>query len=125
MPGVRLRIALEPGCSCERLYPEMKAVAEACGCEVVNGSYGCCGKAVPDVQKRLMDEREAECGGADAVVVGCPNCLSFYDSYPGGIPVLHLSELVCLAAGDGSSLKYHKLKLGDLRWETPCSSSNP
>ncbi len=93
----------------------MRKVVEACGCEIVNHASGCCGKGTDRVGAPLMDEREAECRGADAIVVGCPNCLSFYDSYPNGIPVLHISELICLAAGDSFTQKYHRIKLGAAR----------
>lgn len=111
LPGAGLKVSMEPGCSVEEYSEQFRAVIEACGCTVVNSTYGCCGKGIPGVQQGLMAEREAESEGADAVVIGCPNCLTAYDTYEGGLPVLHISELVCLAAGDESPLRYHRIKL--------------
>ena len=68
---------------------------------------GCCGKAVKDVSGKLMRERQESMKGCDAAVVACPACYMFYDNCQDGIPVFHISELVALAAGDRSCLKYH------------------
>lgn len=103
-----LKVALEPGCSAAVFHKEMRAVAEAMGCEVVNSTSGCCGKYA-DVSEGLMKDREAECQGADVIVVGCPMCLVRYDDVPGGMPVVHMSELVAMAAGDLSTLERHKI----------------
>ena len=83
--------------------------AEAMGCEVVNTSMGCCGKNTT-VAGPLMDEREAECAGADWIVVGCPMCQVKFDAYPDGIPSMHISELVAMAAGDTESLRHHRIR---------------
>lgn len=103
-----LRVGMEPGCSAMRFKREMRAVLEAMGCEVVNGETGCCGKGTP-LAPPLMDERESECSGAEWIVVGCPMCLVKYDSREGGIPTMHISELVALAAGDSRSLGHHRI----------------
>ncbi len=103
-----LKIALEPGCSAMAYAREMREVSEAMGCEVVNRTMGCCGKRA-DVSARLMKEREEECRGADLIVVGCPMCLTKYDEQPGGMPVVHISELVAMASGNLESLRYHAI----------------
>ncbi|MBR6203722.1 MAG: (Fe-S)-binding protein [Candidatus Methanomethylophilaceae archaeon] len=105
-----LKVALEPGCSAAVFAKEMREVAEALGCEVVNRKHGCCGK-YSDVSDSLMEERESECKGADVIVVGCPMCLVRYDDRPGGLPTIHVSELVALASGDTSTLERHKIVL--------------
>ncbi len=102
------RVAMEPGCAGEPYSKEMRAVIEALGCEVVNNTFGCCGKSAP-VSVSLMAERQEECDGADFVVVGCPMCQVKYDSYQGGVPVMHISELVALAAGDTETLRFHTI----------------
>ena len=108
--GKPLKVAIEPGCSKSVSYDEMRAVAERMGCDVVNIKRGCCGKYA-DVSEGLMKDREAECQGADVIVVGCPMCLVRYDDYPGGLPVVHVSELVAMAAGDFSTLRHHKISM--------------
>ena len=90
---------------------DFRMIVEATGVEIINKSYGCCGKSIPDISDKLMAERQAECQGADFIVVGCPNCLTFYDNVPNGVPVVHLSELIAMAAGDRETVKFHKLKL--------------
>ena len=104
-----MKVAVEPGCSAMRFSGEMRAVAEAMGCEIVNREMGCCGKYSP-VSSELMEERERECAGADFIVVGCPMCLIRYEDCEGGIPAVHIAELVAMAAGDASTLEYHKIK---------------
>ena len=111
-----LKVALEPGCSAMRFKNEMKAVAEAMGCEVVNSSMGCCGKYSP-VSEALMDERESECASADVAVVGCPMCLVRYESREGGVPAVHIAELVAMAVGDRRTLPFHNNKPADGSWE--------
>ena len=101
------RVAIQPGCSAWEFRKEMTAVIEAMGCKPMGNKMGCCGKNVR-VSEPLMEEREAECAGADYVIVACPMCFQKYDSYPDGIPVLHIAELVAMAAGDDSTLKYHR-----------------
>lgn len=109
------KVAIEPGCSAMRFKKELKDIAEAMGCEVVNSSMGCCGKYSP-VSEALMDEREAECAGADMAVVGCPMCLVRYEDREGGIPTVHVAELVAMAAGDRRTLPFHKNKPSDGSW---------
>ena len=104
-----MKVAIEPGCSAMPFKNEMRAVVEAMGCEVVNTSMGCCGKGTPEAGA-LMAEREAECEGADWIVVGCPMCLVKFDAQPDGIPAMHIAELVALASGDGKSLDHHRLR---------------
>lgn len=104
----RLRVGMEPGCSAECMIKEMKAVLERMNCEVVNTTVGCCGKNAP-VNVPLMKEREEECAGADLIVVGCPMCFIKFDSQKDGLPVVHLAELVAMAAGRRESLAFHKI----------------
>ncbi|AGI48027.1 Fe-S oxidoreductase [Thermoplasmatales archaeon BRNA1] len=111
LPGVDMRVAIEPGCSAEKSYRSIREVVEATGATVMENTRGCCGKKIPGVNEALMREREEECRGADAIILCCPNCMLFYDGYPDGIPVLHISELVCLAAGDSSTQRFHKIGL--------------
>ena len=82
---------------------------EAMGCEVVNTTMGCCGKNTP-VAGPLMEEREAECAGADWIIVGCPMCQVKFDSHPDGMPAMHIAELVAMAAGDTESLRHHIIR---------------
>ena len=110
------KVAIEPGCSAMEFKGEMRAIAEALGCEVVNTSMGCCGKYSP-VSEALMDEREAECAKADVAVVGCPMCLVRYEGRDGGVPAVHIAELVAMAAGDRSTLRFHKNKPSDGSWD--------
>lgn len=104
----RLKVGMEPGCSAECMIKEMKAVLERMNCEIVNTTIGCCGKNAP-VNVPLMKEREEECAGADLIVVGCPMCFIKFDSQKGGLPVVHLAELVAMAAGRRESLAFHKI----------------
>lgn len=106
--GKPLKVALQPGCSAMDLKKETRAVVEAMGCTPIGNTMGCCGKNV-DVSVPLMAEREAECAGADVIVVGCPMCFVKYDSQEGGIPVVHIAELVAMAAGDRTSLGFHRI----------------
>ncbi len=103
-----VKVAMEPGCSAMPFKNEMKAVLQAMGCEIVNTRMGCCGKSTP-IAAPLMTERMEECSGADWIVVGCPMCLVKFDSYDGGVPTMHISELVALASGDDESLKHHMI----------------
>jgi heterodisulfide reductase subunit B len=53
------------------------------------------------LQKKLSDIRKAE---ADCIVTSCPACFMRFDMLPQelkdlGVPVLHISELLCLAFG--------------------------
>ena len=103
------RVAMEPGCAVESMAGKIKDVLTALGCEVVNKTYGCCGKSAP-VAVSLMAERQEECSGADFAVVACPMCQVKYDSYDGGVPVLHIVEVVAMAAGDTSTLEFHRIR---------------
>ena len=104
----KLSVAIEPGCQAEHLLSEMREVVEAIGCTVINDRIGCCGKDTR-VSSSLMRERMEECSGCDVIVVGCPKCFTKYDAYPEGMPVMFLTELVAMAVGDVSSLKYHRI----------------
>lgn len=106
-----LRVAIEPGCQAEEFFGEMKDIVEAMGCEVTNDRMGCCGKDTR-VNPPLMGERMEECSDADVIIAACPKCFTKYDTYPGGKPVLYLAELVAVASGDRSTLKYHKTHVG-------------
>jgi len=106
--GRTVRVGMEPGCSAEHLKKEMKAVLEAMNCEVVNTEIGCCGKNAP-VNVPLMKEREEECAGAEVIVVGCPMCFVKFDAQENGLPVVHIAELVAVAAGREESLGFHKI----------------
>ena len=105
-----LRVALQPGCSAMPFKKQMAEVVDAMGYENINNQMGCCGKST-DVAGPLMDERMQECAGADIVVVGCPMCLVKYDALPEGKPVVHISELVAMAAGDRESLGFHSIQI--------------
>lgn len=111
LPGIGLNVAVQPGCGLKASAREFREIAEACGCTVADVAQGCCGKAVPGVSGKVMSERQSEMDGLDAVIVGCPSCFVRYDSWDGGIPVLHVAELACLASGDRSILEHHKLPL--------------
>ena len=112
LPGLKgKRVAFEPGCASERFVSDFRLIVEATGVEIINTQYGCCGKNIPDISGKLMAERQAECQGADFIVVGCPNCLTFYDAVPNGIPVIHLAELIAMAAGDTETQRFHKLRI--------------
>ena len=103
--GRPLRVAVEPGCTGSKHRKQMRAIVTRMGCEIVNSEDGCCGnKTMP-----MMEERMEECQGAELIVVSCPNCQKRYDSFEGGIPVVHISELVAMAKGDFSTLPYHKI----------------
>jgi heterodisulfide reductase subunit B len=105
----KIRVSIEPGCHFEDLIDDMRTVTEALGAEYIHNDFGCCGKMVQGVTEPLMVEREKESEGADIILVACPMCFTRYDSYPGGIPVMHIAELVAAAAGDTETLKYHKI----------------
>ena len=113
LPGVKLKVAVEPGCSAERFMKEILEIVKATGAEYVGNTYGCCGKNVEGINAKLMAEREAESADADVIVVGCPNCQWFYDNYEGGKPVIHLVELVAMAAGETDTLELHRIGLGN------------
>lgn len=104
----RIRVALEPGCAAVPYADKMIEAVEAMNCEYIGNTWGCCGKSSP-VAKDLMAEREEECRGAELIVVGCPMCLVKFDAQPDGMPVVHISELVAMAAGDRRSLAYHRI----------------
>jgi len=103
-----LKVALEPGCSAMPLKKQMEEIVVRTGCESVGKGMGCCGKNI-SLAKVMMEEREKECRDADVIVVGCPMCFLKYDGQPGGKPVVHISELVAMAAGKTESLRYHSI----------------
>ncbi len=105
-----LKIAVEPGCHSPDMSEEMIKIVKGVGGEYIGNKTGCCGKWIPRISEELMNQREEEIKGADIVVVACVACFLKYDSYPDGVPVVHISELVSMAAGDSESLKYHKIK---------------
>ena len=107
----KVKVALEPGCSAMPLKKEMLEVVEAMGCDSVGTGMGCCGKNI-SLAGSLMDDREAECADADVIVVGCPMCFVKYDARADGKPVVHIIELVALAAGDRTTLGYHGIPVG-------------
>lgn len=106
-----INVAIEPGCHSPSRFRQMKAVIEALGAHYIGNRYGCCGKSVPGVTELLMKEREAEIAGADAVIVVCPSCFGKYDSAEDGVPVMHIAELVAVAAGKKESLTHHRIKV--------------
>jgi heterodisulfide reductase subunit B len=95
----------------------MEAPIRAAGCQVVEWNYAteCCGggfsmslkEAVVDLSATILDEARA--AGAEVIVTGCPMCHSNLDlrqlairqagRSAGDMPVLYLTELLCLAAG--------------------------
>ena len=85
-------------------------VVDAMGYENINNQMGCCGKNV-SVSVPLMEERMQECARADLIVVGCPMCFTKYDSQPDGKPVVHIAELVAMAAGCRGSLDLHTIRV--------------
>ncbi len=107
--GRRLRLAIEPGCHHDLLHADLVRVVEATGAEFIGNGFGCCGKKIPGVSEKLMEERQREAAGADGIIVACPMCLTRYDAAPGGLPVMHIAELLALAAGDASSLRLHTI----------------
>ena len=106
----KIKVAIEPGCSCMPLKKEMIAVVEALGCEFVNNGMGCCGKDTV-LAETMMADREKECGNGCLIVVACPKCFTKYDAQPNGMPVLFLSELVAWANGHTETFKYHNIPI--------------
>jgi len=102
------KVAIEPGCSCMSLKKEMGEIVTAMGCETVGNDMGCCGKDT-ELSESMMADREKECGNGCLIVVGCPKCFTKYDAHPDGMPVVYIGELVAMAAGDMSTLKYHSI----------------
>ena len=106
--GVEMTVCIQPGCHLMHLEKEFREVVEATGATIMDAPIGCCGKVVPGISDAIMDERQGDMEGADAVIVGCPSCFIRYDSKKDGIRVLHISELVSMAAGDMSTLVFHR-----------------
>ena len=104
------KVALEPGCSCMPMKKEMAEVVKAMGLEPVSNGMGCCGKDTA-LAEEMMKDRIKECGNGCMIIVACPKCFTKYDSQPDGMPVVHISELVSIAAGDTSTLKYHTISV--------------
>ena len=111
LPGVDIRVCIQPGCGLKEKAGMFRSVVEACGAEIVEAPMGCCGKAIPRISEELMSDRQKEMRGADAVVVGCPLCQDRYDSVEGGIPSLHISELVMMASGDTTTMPHHRIHI--------------
>ena len=111
IPGLTLSTDVMVGfpSETEAEYEETLSAMEAMGCTVTNRDFGCCGKRNA-LAAELMDDRERECAGADWIVVGCPLCLDRYDDQEGGLPVMHIAELVALAAGDCTTLDLHRIR---------------
>jgi heterodisulfide reductase subunit B/Pyruvate/2-oxoacid:ferredoxin oxidoreductase delta subunit len=107
--GVRMKVAIQPGCHEHEFGGELEEVIRACGAEPIGNRTGCCGKNVKGIADAIMAKRESDMEGADAVIVACPFCFNVYDAYPDGVPVMHITELVALAAGDSRTLGYHKI----------------
>ena len=103
-----MTVCIQPGCHLMHLEKEFREVVEATGATIMDAPIGCCGKVVPGISDAIMDERQGDMEGADAVIVGCPSCFIRYDSKKDGIRVLHISELVSMAAGDMSTLVFHR-----------------
>ena len=108
LPGVKMRVCVQPGCHLRHLEKEFIEVVEATGAEIIEAPIGCCGKVVPGISGMIMSERQNDMKGADAVVVGCPSCFIRYDSVENGIRVLHISELVAMASGHDRTLNHHR-----------------
>ncbi|UAL07306.1 MAG: (Fe-S)-binding protein [Candidatus Methanogranum gryphiswaldense] len=111
LKSTTLKVAIEPGCHYDTIYDDLVKIVKATGVEYIENKFGCCGKSIPVVSEGLMKERQKEMEGADVVIVACPMCFSRYDLVSNGIPVLHIVELIAMAAGDNSTLKYHNIKL--------------
>ena len=111
LKGTDLRVASLPGCSLRHRTKEFEEVIKACGCELADVEQGCCGKAIPVISERIMKERQESLKDVDAVIVGCGSCFARYDMFKDGVPVLYITELVCLASGDDTTLQYHKNRL--------------
>lgn len=108
LPDLDMTVCVQPGCHLRHLAKEFEEVVSATGAIVKDVPTGCCGKAVPGISDTIMDERQKEMKGADAVIVGCPSCFMRYDSRENGIKVLHISELVAMAAGYDGTLGFHR-----------------
>lgn len=108
-----IRVSLEPGCAAIEFRDMMTEVAEAMGCVPIGNEPGCCGKNSRKVSGPLMSERQAAAADAELIVVGCPMCQDKYDAVTGGKPVVHITELVAAAAGDRSSLTFHRIPVPD------------
>jgi heterodisulfide reductase subunit B2 len=117
-----LNVAVHYGC--HMLYPPVVSsddpkdprslddMVNACGARAVDyeSRTDCCGVPVSAfdkeeadgiLQKKLSDMQKAK---ADCIVTSCPACFMRFDMLPSelkdlGIPVLHISELLCLAFG--------------------------
>ncbi len=108
MDGVDMTVCVQPGCHLLHREREFREVVEATGARIMDVPVGCCGKAIPKISEMVMSDRQKDMEGADAVIVGCPSCFIRYDSWKGGVKVLHISELVSIASGDDRTLGYHR-----------------
>ncbi len=112
----------------ERAYaPRMLGdVARWLGSTVVSeeGWPECCGGGVASIDDGVSTGMlEDVCSvyrrsGATCILTPCPFCFSQFDlRQKGGLPVLHLSELMALAFGatpEEIGLRYHRTKLGPI-----------
>lgn len=120
-PVTGLKVAVHYGC--HTLYPpavstdnpanpkSLDQIVEAVGAESVEyeGKLDCCGapSMAFDVKEadRLLQYKLTHINGkADCIVTTCPGCFLRFDMPPAGLrdlstPVIHLSELLCLAFG--------------------------
>lgn len=103
-----LKVAIQPGCRMRPVLWMYREICERLGAEVMDVEPGCCGKGTK-VRDALMSERQKSMEGADAIIVGCPACFMWYDTWEGGIPVMHIAEAVAVAAGDRRSLDCHRI----------------
>ena len=103
-----LRLAIETGCEASDKRDMVKEIVERMGHIDIGNTMGCCGKDTK-VAADLMADRETECKDADAILAVCPKCFTEYDSYKGGKPVMFIMELVAMAFGDISTLRYHNI----------------
>jgi succinate dehydrogenase / fumarate reductase cytochrome b subunit len=101
----------------DQAHGALEALCELLGAEAVpyDGATGCCGFHVVLTEERValgMSGRHltrAKAGGAHCMVTPCPLCHTVLDAYQPaaekqlstriGLPVLHVSQLVGLAAG--------------------------
>jgi heterodisulfide reductase subunit B/heterodisulfide reductase subunit C len=135
-----LNVAVHYGC--HMLYPpvvpsddpkdpcSLDDLVNACGAHAVDyeSRTDCCGVPVSAfdaeeadgiLAKKLSDMQKAK---ADCIVTSCPACFMRFDMLPAelkdmGIPVLHISELLCLSFGvpvEELFLEGHATKTGEL-----------
>ncbi|MCS4542274.1 MAG: heterodisulfide reductase-related iron-sulfur binding cluster, partial [Euryarchaeota archaeon] len=116
-----LKVAVHYGCHC--LYPpavstdnpenpsSLDTIVEATGAESVDyeGKIDCCGAPliafdVREADEILLNKLVKLKGKVDCIVTACPGCFLRFDAILDekkeyAVPVIHLSELLCLAFG--------------------------